>query len=162
MEQAATAGSALLRVEREGDPQPVERPAAAAAEVIPADLAAAQGMARTATASAGDRQGLAQRRLHEARRLQLAEQQVLRLEAEADQLGAAAEEDAQTAEEHAAARDNAAVALAEAWRAWCRDPQTAQLLGQAGWADHPLVGPLVGDATVLAETTVRHWTAWTA
>jgi uncharacterized protein (TIGR02680 family) len=150
VEQAATAGSALLRVEREGDPQPVERPAAAAAEVIPADLAAAQGMARSATASAGDRLGLAQRRLHEARRLQLAEQQVLRLEAEADQLGAAAEEDAQTAEEHAAARDNAAVALAEAWRAWCRDPQTAQLLGQAGWADHPLVGPLVGDATVLA------------
>ena len=118
--------------------------------MIPADLAAAQGMARTAAASAAERLGLAQRRLHEARRLQQAEQQVLRLEAEADQLGAAAEEDAQTAEEHAAARDSAAVALAEAWRAWCRDPQTAQLLGQTGWAAHPLLGPLIRDATVLA------------
>ncbi len=150
VEHAAAAGSALLRVRRDGDPQPVVRPATARAEVMPADLDAAQGMARTAAASAAERLGLARRRLQEARRLQQAEQQVLRMEAEADQLSAAAEDDAQTADDHATARDTAAVALAEAWRAWCRDPQTARLLGETGWAGHPLLGPLIRDAEVLA------------
>jgi len=149
VEHAQGADSVLLRVERDGDPRPVPRPTAAWAEVTPADLAAAQDMAQTAAASAAERLGLAQRRLQEARRLQQAEQQVLRLEAEADQLGAAAEEDAQAAEEYAVARDGAAVALAEAWRSWCRDPQTTRLLGQTGWAAHSLLGPLIRDATVL-------------
>jgi len=150
VEHAESAESALLRVERDGDPLPLPRPAAARAEVAPADLAAAQDMAQTAANSAAERLGLAQRRLQEARRLQQAEQQVLRLEAEADQLGTAAEDDAQTAEEHAIARDSAAVALAEAWRAWCHDPQVTRLLGETGWAAHPLLGPLIRDATVLA------------
>src|SRR5581483_2489580 len=57
---------------------------------------------------------------------------------------------AQTAAHHATARDSAAVALAEAWRAWCRDPQTTRLLGEPGWTAHPLLGPLIRDATVLA------------
>ena len=154
VEHTEAADSALLRVERDGDPRPVPRPAAARAEVAPADLAAAQDMTQTAAASAAERLGLAQRRLQEARRLQQAEQQVLRLEGEADQLAAAAEEDAQTAEEHAIARDSAAVALAEAWRAWCRDPQNKRLLGETGWAAHSLLGPLIRDATVLAGDTV--------
>jgi uncharacterized protein (TIGR02680 family) len=150
VERAEGADSALLRVERDGDPQPVPRPAAARAEVAPPDLAAAQDMAQTAAASAAERLGVAQRRLQESRRLREAEQQVLRLEAEADQLGAAAEEDAQAAEEHAVARDSAAVALAEAWRAWCRDPQMTRLLGETEWAAHSPLGPLIRDATVLA------------
>jgi uncharacterized protein (TIGR02680 family) len=149
VEHTQRADSVLLRVERDGDPRPVPRPTAARAEVAPTDLAAAQDMAQTAAASAAERLGLAQRRLQEARRLQQAEQQVLRLEAEADQLGAAAEEDAQAAEEYAIARDGAAVALAEAWRAWCRDLQTTRLLSQTGWAGHSLLGPLIRDATVL-------------
>jgi uncharacterized protein (TIGR02680 family) len=150
VEHAEGAGSALLRVQRDGDPQPVVRPAAARAEVMPANLDAARDVARAAAASATERLGLAQRRLQEARRLQQAEQQVLRMEAEASQLRAAAEEDAQTADDHATTRDTAAVSLAEAWRAWCRDPQTAQLLGETGWAAHPLLGPLIRDAEVLA------------
>jgi uncharacterized protein (TIGR02680 family) len=150
IEHAAGADSALLRVERDGDPQPVPRPAAAWAEVTPADLAAAQGLAQTAAASAAERLGLAGRRLQESGRLREAEQQVLRLEADADQLGAAAEEDAQAAEGHATARDSAAVALAEAWRAWCRDPQVTRLLGENDWAAHSLLGPLTQDAAVLA------------
>ena len=150
VEHPAAAGSALLRVQREGDPQPVARPAAARANVRPADLDAAQDMARAAAASATERLGLAQRRLEEARRLQQAEHQVLRMEAEAGQLRATAEEDAQAAAHHATARDSAAVALAEAWRAWCRDPQTTRLLGEPGWTAHPLLGPLIRDATVLA------------
>jgi uncharacterized protein (TIGR02680 family) len=150
VEHAAGVGSALLRVQRDGDPQPVVRPAAARAKVMPADLDAAQDMARAAAASATERLGLAQRRLQEARRLQQAEQQVLRMEAEAGQLRATAEEEAQTADDHATTRDTAAVALAEAWRAWCRDPHTTHLLGETGWATHPLLGPLIRDAEVLA------------
>jgi hypothetical protein len=87
--------------------------------------------------------------VQEALRLQQAEQQVMRLEAEADQLAAAAEDDAQTADDHATTRDTAAVALAEAWRAWCGAPRTTQLLGEPGWAAHPLVGPLIRDAEAL-------------
>jgi hypothetical protein len=75
---------------------------------------------------------------------------VLRLEAEAEQLSVTAEEDAQTAEGHATARDNAAVALAEDWRAWCRDPQTTRLVGETEWSAHPLLGPLLRDAELLA------------
>jgi len=149
VEHAESAESALLRVERDGDPRPLPRPAAARAEVTPADMAAARDMAQTAAASAAERLGQAQRRLQEAKRLQQAEQQVLRLEAEADQLGTAAEEDSQTAEDHANARDGAAVALAEAWRAWCRDPQTPRLIGEADWAAHALLGHLIRDAAVL-------------
>jgi uncharacterized protein (TIGR02680 family) len=150
VEHAPGADSALLRVQRDGDPQPVARPAAAEATVMPANLDAAQDTARAATASAAERLGLAQRRLQEARRLQQAEQQVLRMEAEAGQLRATAEEDAQSADDHATTRDTAAVALAQDWRAWCRDPQTTRLLGEAGWATHPLLGPLIRDAEVLA------------
>ncbi|MHB1430775.1 MAG: TIGR02680 family protein, partial [Streptosporangiaceae bacterium] len=150
VEHSPGVSSALLRVQRDGDPQAVTRPAAALASVLPADLAAAQEMARAAAGSASERLSLAQRRLQEARRLQRAEQQVLRMEDEADRLRAAASEDAQTAGEHAEARDTAAVALAEAWRAWCRDPQTTKLLGESGWAAHPVLGPLIRDAGALA------------
>lgn len=150
VEHAVGGGSALLRVERDGDPQPVVRPAAAQANVLPADLDAAQDMAQAAAASATERLGLAQRRLQEARRLQQTEQHVLRMEAEADQLRATAEDDAQTAGDHATTRDTAAVDLAEAWRAWCRDPQATRLLGETGWVTHPLLGPLIRDAEVLA------------
>jgi uncharacterized protein (TIGR02680 family) len=148
-EHAAEPGSALVRTQRDGDPQPVARPAASRADVIPADLDAAQELARAAAAGAGERLGLAQRRLDEAQRLEQAEQRVLGMEAEADQLRDAAEEDAATADGHARERDIAAVALAGAWRAWCRDPQTTELLGEADWATHPLVGPLIRDAEAL-------------
>ncbi|HEY3882106.1 MAG TPA: TIGR02680 family protein [Trebonia sp.] len=150
VECTADTGSALLRVRRDGDPQPVARPAAARVTVIPADLSAAQDTARAASASAAERLGLAQRRLQEARRLQQAEQQVLQMEAEASQLRATAEEDAQTADGHAAARDTAAIDLAEAWRTWCRDLRTTWLLGRTGWEADPLLGPLIQDAAALA------------
>ena len=149
-EHAAGPGSALVRTRRAGDPQPVTRPAAARADVIPEDLDAAQELARAAAAGAGERLGLAQRRLDEAQRLEQAERQVLQVEAEAGQLRDAAEEDAATADGHARERDTAAVALAEAWRAWCRDPQTTELLGETDWAAHPRLGPLIHDAEALA------------
>jgi len=150
VEHATNVGSALVRVQRDGDPQPLVRPAAPRASVVPTDLDAAQNLARAAAASATERLGLAKRRLEEARRLQQAEQEVLRMEGEASQLRATAEEDAQAADDQATTRDTTAVALAEAWRAWCHDPRTLRLLGELGWAAHPLLGPLVRDAEVLA------------
>ncbi len=149
-EHAAEPGSALFRIQRDGDPQPVPRPAAAQADVTPADLDAAQELARAAAAGASERLGLAQRRLDEAQRLEQAEQQVLRMEGEAERLRAAAEEDAAAADGHTSDRDAAAVALAEAWRAWCRNPRTTELLGETDWAAHPLLGPLIRDAEALA------------
>ena len=150
VEHPAVTGSALLRTDRDGDPQPVPRPAAALADVIPDDIAAAQAVVTAAGAGAAERLSLAQRRLAEAQRLAEAEQQVLRAEAEAGQLRAAADDDARTAEDLAAERDTTAVALAQAWRAWSSDTGTRALLGEIDWPAHPLVGPLILDAEALA------------
>ena len=139
----------LLRTARHGDLESVIRPAAAFAEIIPGDVNGAQQMAAAAVAGAAERLALAQRRLSEARRLADAQQQVLRAEADAEQLRAAADEDARTATEQAAERDTAAVALAQAWRAWTDDRQTRELLGELAWAAHPAIGPLILDAEAL-------------
>ncbi len=139
----------LLRTARLRDPEPVIRPAAALAEIIPGDVGGAQQLAAAAAASATERLNLAQRRLAEARRLADAQQQVLRAEAEAEQLRAAADEDARTAGEQAAERDAAAAALAQAWRAWTDDDRTRELLGEIAWAAHPAIGPLILNAEAL-------------
>ena len=149
IERSPAPAPALLRTSRHGDPEPVIRPAAALAEIIPADTGGAQQLAAAATASAAERLVLAERRLAEARRLAQAQQQVLRVEAEAEQLRAAADDDAQTAEERAAERDAAGVALAQAWRAWTDDRETRELLGERDWSAHPAVGPLILDAEAL-------------
>ena len=140
---------ALVRGTRHRDPEQVIRPAAARAEIIPGDLAAAGQMAAAAAGGAAERLALAQRRLAEARRLAQAQEQVLRVEAEAEHLRTAAEEDARTAAERAADRDATAVALAQAWRSWAGDRETRQLLGETDWAAHPAVGPLILDAEAL-------------
>jgi len=93
VEHATTGTPVMLRTRRDGDLEPVTRPAAAAAEVVPADIAAARQVAAAATASAAEREALGQRRLDEARRLAHAEQLVLRADGDAEQLRAAAEED---------------------------------------------------------------------
>src|ERR1019366_8383814 len=85
---------ALVRSTRHLDPEPVIRPAAARAEIIPGDAGAAGQMAAAAAAAAAERLTLAQRRLSEARRLAQAQEQVLRVEADAEHLRAAADEDA--------------------------------------------------------------------
>ena len=139
----------LLRTSRHGNPESVIRPAAALAEIIPADVGGAQQLAAAAAAGAAERLALAQRRLAEARRLADAQQRVLRAEAEAEQLRAAADEDARTAGERAEERNAAAVALAQAWRAWTDDEQTRELIGEIAWAAHPAIGPLILDAEAL-------------
>jgi uncharacterized protein (TIGR02680 family) len=140
----------LVRRTRHRDPEPVTRPAAAYAEILPGDLGGAQQTAAAAAASAAERFSLAERRLAEARRLSEERQVVLRVESEAEHLRSAADDDARTAEERAADRDAAAIALAQAWRAWTDGAETRDLLGEIDWATHPAVGPLILDAEALA------------
>jgi uncharacterized protein (TIGR02680 family) len=139
--------TALIRDSRQGDPVPAARPATTCADVFPEDLAAAGRDAATAAAAAAERSTLAGRRLAEARRLEVAHQQVLLAEAEAEQLRGAAEEDARTAEERAGERDTEAVALAQAWRSWT--VAATDLLGEVDWAANPVIGPLILDAEAL-------------
>jgi uncharacterized protein (TIGR02680 family) len=141
---------ALVRATRHRDPEPVIRPAPARAEIVPADLGGAEQQAAAAAGGAAERLALAQRRRAEARRLTQAQDQVLRAEAEAEHLQAAADEDARTAADRGADRDAAAVALAQAWRSWAGGGQARELLGEIDWAAHPSIGPLILDAEALA------------
>src|SRR5262249_55022523 len=134
---------------RDSDPEAFTRPAATLAEIIPADMGGARQAALAASASAADRFALAERRLAEARRLTAAQQQVIRVEAEAGQLQATADEDTSSAEQEAAKRDTTAIALAQAWRAWVNREESRELLGANDWAGHPAVGPLILDAEAL-------------
>jgi uncharacterized protein (TIGR02680 family) len=145
-EEAPAPTPVLLRSSREGDLEKLTRPAARLAEIIPGDPAGARETAQAAAASATERLDLAERRQAEARRLAEAQQQVLRMEAEAEQLRATADDDARIAEERIAERDAAAIALAEAWRAWTGDGESSDLLGGIDWAAHPAIGPLILDA----------------
>lgn len=140
----------LVRTSRHDDPDPVNRPAAALAELIPADPAAVQQSAAAAAAGAAERAATAERRRAEARRLAQAQQAVLRAEADAEHLRSTADRDALTAAERAAERDVAAVDLAQAWRGWTGDDRTSELLGDIEWPAHPAVGRLILDAEALA------------
>jgi uncharacterized protein (TIGR02680 family) len=148
-ERVPAAAQAPLRTRRDSDPEPFTRPTATLAEVIPADMGGARQAAMAASASAADRFALAERRLAEARRLTAAQQQVLRVEAEAGQLQATADEDTSSAEQEAAKRDTTAIALAQAWRIWVNREESRELLGINDWAGHPAVGPLILDAEAL-------------
>jgi uncharacterized protein (TIGR02680 family) len=150
IEQAPAPAKVLLRTSRNGDQEQLTRPEPARAEIVPGDIDGAGRLATAAAGSAGERLALARRRLAEARRLAETQQQVLRVEAEADQLRAAADDDDQAASGLAADRDSKAVALAQAWLVWTQDPATGELLGEQGWATHPAIGPLLLDAEALA------------
>jgi len=149
LERKPPPARALVRTSRHDDPDPVDRPAAALAELIPADPAAAQQSAAAAAAGAAERAAAGERRRAEARRLGQAQQEVARAEADAEQLRSAADRDARTAAERAAERDVAAVDLAQAWRAWTGDVRTSELLGNIEWPAHPAVGSLFLDAEAL-------------
>jgi hypothetical protein len=153
VERTSAPPSVLVRLDRHRDPEPLTRPAATLAEIIPADLGEAQQTATAAAASAGERFSSAERKLAEARRLADQRQVVLRVEAEAEQLRSAAEEDARTAEERAGDRDAAAIGLAQSWRAWTGGAETRELLGEVDWAAHSAVGPLILDAEALTGDT---------
>lgn len=149
LERDAASSPVLVRTSRHHDPDPVVRPAATLAEVIPADPGAARQTAVAAAASAAERASLAERRLAEARRLADAQQAVLRADAEAEQLRSVADQDTGIAVERAAERDAAAVSLALEWRRWATDARTRELLGEIDWAAYPAVRPLLLDAEAL-------------
>jgi hypothetical protein len=75
----------LVRTGRHDDPEPMNRPAAALAKLLPADPAATQ---QGAAAGAGERAAAAERRRAEARRLAQVQQTVLRAEATPSNCGA--------------------------------------------------------------------------
>jgi len=154
IERVPASAPLLLRRSRHRDPEPVIRPVAALAEIIPGDVNGAQQTAAAAAVSAAERLSLAGRRLSEARRLAQVQEQVSRVEAEAEHLRAAAADDAHTAEQQEAERDAAAIALTQAWRTWTAGGETRELLGETDWAAHPVVGPLILDAEALAGETL--------
>jgi hypothetical protein len=161
-ERAAAPARALLRSIRDGDPEPFIRPAATLAEIIPSDICKGAADCRGRRGQRRRAFSLAERRPAEARRLAEAQQQVLRVEAEAEHLRAAADEDARTAEKRATVPDAAAIALAQAWRAWTGDGETRQLLGQIDWATHRVIGLLILDAELLTgEDDGSLFAAWT-
>ena len=160
IEQAPAPAKVLLRTSRDGDQEQITRPAPARAEIVPGDIDGARRLATAAAASAGERLALAERRLAEARRLAESQQQVLRVEAEADQLRAAADDDDQAASGQAADRDSKAVALAQAWLVWTQDPGTGELLSELDWATHPAIGPLLLDSEALTGDGTARGTVW--
>jgi uncharacterized protein (TIGR02680 family) len=149
IEQNSPSARVLVRTSRHDDPEPVNRPAATLAELIPADPATARPSAAAAAAGAAERAAAAERRRAEARRLAQVQQAVLRAEADAEQLRSVADRDAQAAAERAAERDATAVILAREWRDWTSDARTSELLGHIDWRTHPAVGPLILDAEAL-------------
>jgi len=97
IEQQPTPAPVLVRRSRHRDPESLTRPAVTPVAISPEDLPGAQRIANAAAASAQERLSLSERRLAEARRLAQAQQQVLAVEAEVDQLRVVAEEDAHQA-----------------------------------------------------------------
>ncbi len=123
-------GSALLRTSATVTRSRCTRPAAAQADVIPVDLAAAQEWPGRG-GGAAERLGLAQRRLARgAAAGSRPNSRCCSVEAEAGQLRDAAEEDARDGGRPRGERDTAAVALAQAWRAWCRDTADHRTAGR--------------------------------
>jgi uncharacterized protein (TIGR02680 family) len=150
LDRPSSAATVVRRVSRDGEARAIARPSAALIDVVPADLDEARQAAESARSGATDRQGLAGRRLAEARRLAKTEEAIARLAAEADRLANAAELDAQAADDRATERDAVAAELAHAWRAWTSHSTAAELLGPINWAEHLLIGPLLLDADALA------------
>lgn len=145
-----------VRTSRAADPAAAPRPVALQLRPGEEELGRAcqewTGHADKVLAAASARRDQAESRRMQARRLadELApvEQQEA-LAQEAAREAVAAEEDARAA---AGRRDDAALALAEAWTAWSRSRATCSLLGEVDWGTGPVgtllaePGALVGDA----------------
>ncbi len=138
-----------IRADRTTKPAPLQRPAARTASLVPDDLAAATEATTAAREAARQRHELTQHRLDEADRLQTAEIEVRQLEDTAASAQAQASEEADRAETAANQRDDAAVSLVQAWRAWIDDPGTRELFGPIDWAADPVMAPLLTDLETL-------------
>lgn len=138
-----------VRTDCDTKPAPIQRPAARTVSLIPDDLTAATDAAAASRDAARQRQELAHHRLAEAGRLNEAEATVRHLEDHAATAQQQAAEETDRAETAATERDEAAAALAQAWRSWIADPATTELLGSRDWHADPAVAPLLGDLEAL-------------
>ena len=125
--------AATVRTVLEGDPGSVVRPSAPVLAVEPDDVPAAAAAARAVARVVSDRRGLATARRGDAEALEARARQVADADLRADE----ADEEARTADRAADAdareRDDAAVALAQAWRAWTSSEATTSALGEVDW-----------------------------
>ncbi|MEJ5946797.1 TIGR02680 family protein [Pseudokineococcus basanitobsidens] len=132
--QGAAAQAATVRTVLEGDPETVTRPGAPGLAVEPDDVPAAAVAARAAGRAAADRQGVAAARRGDATGVERQERQA----EDAGRRAEEADEEARAAEAAAEAevreRDDAAVALAQAWRGWTQAGATTSALGEVDWS----------------------------
>src|SRR5262249_12466254 len=151
VERAPDTAPVALRVTRNGEPEPVERPLPRRLEVWPEDLDGSRDQARAAL-EAGRPRGRPARPPPPAgpppRRLAGEAQHSGVGEAEAAQAALAAEAAEADAALAADARDDLATALTAAWRDWIADPRTADLLGPVEWSATE-VAPLLADLQAL-------------
>lgn len=156
MERPGT-GSEPVRTARLLDAAALARPAALQLRPSAAELGAAcQVLAERAVnlhTAAASRRDQAETRRRKARELDEALPEVERAEA----LAARAAEETVAAEEEARAaagrRDDAALALAEAWTAWSREQATTALLGVVDWQSGNPAAELLADPGALVGDT---------
>ncbi|MBB4928309.1 TIGR02680 family protein [Kitasatospora kifunensis] len=144
-----------VRVERMLDPAGLPRPAMLQLRPAPVELSksstALAEQASSLRTAAATRRDQAEARRRQARELDEERPGVERLEALAEQAAqetVAVEEDARAA---AGRRDDAALALAEAWAMWSCGAATTAVLGEVDWADGPVAALLADPGTLVGE-----------
>ncbi|MEV4509341.1 TIGR02680 family protein [Dactylosporangium sp. NPDC049525] len=139
----------LVRTSREQDPERLARPATDTLTLVPADVGDIVEAARQVEPAAQARSAQAANRAADARRLRHERQRVDAAATKAGDAEQRAVEDEQAAEQAAEQRDDAAIALADAWHTWTTARATTDLLGTTDWAAHPILGALLADRTAL-------------
>ncbi len=127
----------------------VNRPAPAALTLSPADPSQTAGQALHTRQAAVTRASLVVARRQEALALAEQKRKVDGAEQRADVDELRADDDARTAETAAIERDEAALALARAWRSWIAEPVTPAAFGEVDWSA-TAAGPLLADLEALA------------
>jgi hypothetical protein len=121
--------------------------------IVPADLDQVAEPAERSRRAAEERGTQAANRAKDAADLERAQQKVEQARSRADDADTHADTDREQAETAAGDRDGIAIELAEQWRLWVADPDTADLLGaNIAWAEHPALGPVLADTTELVGT----------
>lgn len=141
---STAAVSEPLRTRRERDPEQVARPAAAALDVSPADIPAAQSQIALVMHAVKSRQVHAGTRLDHARALDKLERTADDADRRGEETLALAEAAEQEADAADAALDDAVSALAQQWEAWTSAPATTVALGDIDPTEGP-VREFLGD-----------------
>ncbi|MGI5243266.1 TIGR02680 family protein [Dactylosporangium sp. CA-139066] len=139
----------VVRTSREQDPEHLVRPVADLLTLVPEDVGAVVEAARQVETAAHARSAQAGNRAADARVLAQERRQVETAAGKAREAEQRAEEDAQAAEQAGDQRDDIAIELVDAWRAWTTAPETMDLIGTTDWAAHPMLGVVLIDRTAL-------------